>query len=122
MTQIMKDIVNWLKQWYYTEAEVDALLNGKSNTNHSHNIFNLDLTSPSGCLTLEEGVDSNSEGLGYADSMLVYNQQDSKIFYNTDGGADYEPSNELATLGDIPAFTVSFGLDTVNEQLYVEVV
>ena len=28
MAQVMKDIVNWLKQWYYTEAEVDTLVGG----------------------------------------------------------------------------------------------
>ena len=28
MATIVKDIVNWLKQWYYTEAEVDTLVGG----------------------------------------------------------------------------------------------
>lgn len=32
MTQIIKDIVTWLKQWFYTETEVDTLLNAKQNT------------------------------------------------------------------------------------------
>lgn len=29
MTQIKKDIVTWLKQWFYTETETDTLLNAK---------------------------------------------------------------------------------------------
>jgi hypothetical protein len=28
MAQVMKDIVTWLKQWFYTEAEVDTLVGG----------------------------------------------------------------------------------------------
>lgn len=28
MTSVMKDIVTWLKQWYYTEAEVDTITGG----------------------------------------------------------------------------------------------
>ena len=32
MTQVVKDLVTWLKQWYYTESEVDTLLNGKQAT------------------------------------------------------------------------------------------
>lgn len=32
MTQIKKDLVSWLKQWFYTESETDTLLNGKQNT------------------------------------------------------------------------------------------
>lgn len=29
MTQIIKDLVTWLKQWFYTESEVDTLLSSK---------------------------------------------------------------------------------------------
>lgn len=36
MTQVIKDIVTWLKQWFYTEAEIDNLLASKANDNHSH--------------------------------------------------------------------------------------
>lgn len=32
MTQIKKDIVTWLKQWFYTETETDTLLNNKQDT------------------------------------------------------------------------------------------
>lgn len=28
MAQVIKDIVNWLKQWFYTESEVDTLIGG----------------------------------------------------------------------------------------------
>lgn len=28
MATVVKDIVNWLKQWYYTESEVDTLVGG----------------------------------------------------------------------------------------------
>ena len=28
MATVMKDIVNWLKQWYYTESEVDTFIGG----------------------------------------------------------------------------------------------
>lgn len=36
MTQITKDIVSWLKQWFYTKNEVDTALNGKANSSHTH--------------------------------------------------------------------------------------
>ena len=26
MAQITKDVVQWLQQWFYTEAEVDAMI------------------------------------------------------------------------------------------------
>lgn len=29
MTQITKDLVSWLKQWFYEESEVDNLLSTK---------------------------------------------------------------------------------------------
>ena len=29
MTQITKDLVSWLKQWFYEESEVDTLLSTK---------------------------------------------------------------------------------------------
>lgn len=32
MTQVMKDVVTWLKQWFYTEAEVDSALATKVNS------------------------------------------------------------------------------------------
>lgn len=28
MAQVMKDVVTWLKQWFYTESEVDTITNG----------------------------------------------------------------------------------------------
>lgn len=36
MTIVIKDLVNWLKQWFYTESEVDTLLSNKSNSDHTH--------------------------------------------------------------------------------------
>lgn len=32
MVQITKDIVTWLQQWFYTEAEVDSALASKVNS------------------------------------------------------------------------------------------
>ena len=32
MSQTIKDVVTWLKQWFYTEDEIDTLLNAKQNT------------------------------------------------------------------------------------------
>ena len=32
MTKVIKDLVTWLKQWFYTESEVDTLLGGKQAT------------------------------------------------------------------------------------------
>lgn len=32
MATVMKDVVTWLKQWFYTEDEIDTLLNAKQNT------------------------------------------------------------------------------------------
>ena len=33
MAQVVKDVVTWLKQWFYTETEVDSLLGNKLNKN-----------------------------------------------------------------------------------------
>lgn len=42
MTSIMKDIVTWLKQWYYTEPEVDTLIGGlQSQINNKANASDL---------------------------------------------------------------------------------
>ena len=32
MSQVMKDVVTWLKQWFYTEDEIDTLLGNKQDT------------------------------------------------------------------------------------------
>lgn len=32
MSQTIKDVVTWLKQWFYTETEIDTLLNAKQDT------------------------------------------------------------------------------------------
>lgn len=32
MGQTIKDVVTWLKQWFYTKTEVDTALNGKVNS------------------------------------------------------------------------------------------
>lgn len=54
MTQVIKDVVTWLKQWFYTESEVDTLLGGKVSTaqgssNASKNV----VTDSGGNITLE---------------------------------------------------------------------
>ena len=54
MTQVVKDVVTWLKQWFYTETEVDTLLSAKVSTaqgssNASKNV----VTDSGGNITLE---------------------------------------------------------------------
>ncbi len=54
MTQVIKDVVTWLKQWFYTESEVDTLLGGKVSTaqgssNASKNV----VTDSGGNITVE---------------------------------------------------------------------
>ena len=49
MATIVKDIVTWLKQWYYTESEVDTLLGGKvSKEQGSENASKLVMTDTGG--------------------------------------------------------------------------
>ena len=36
MATVIKDLVNWLQQWFYTESEVDTLLSAKSDNSHTH--------------------------------------------------------------------------------------
>ena len=52
MTTVMKDIVNWLKQWYYTEDEIDTKLSNKANKNLGTANYNV-VTDSSGDITVE---------------------------------------------------------------------
>ncbi|WP_407454413.1 pyocin knob domain-containing protein [Methanobrevibacter sp.] len=36
MARTMKDLVTWLKQWFYDKTEIDTSLNTKSDTTHTH--------------------------------------------------------------------------------------
>ncbi len=52
MTTVMKDIVTWLKQWYYTEDEIDTKLGNKANKNLGTANYNV-VTDSSGDITVE---------------------------------------------------------------------
>lgn len=134
---------------YYTESEVDTALGGKqatlvSGTNiktinnqsllgsgnitiqgggSASNIFDLDPTSQYGDTVVEEGVDKDGTGLGYGNDILIYNSQESKFYYDKNGNADNDVGNELATMNDIPtpSLSVSTGVDTSNEVLYIDI-
>lgn len=36
MSTIINDVVEWLKNWFYTETEVDAIVNTLSPNSHTH--------------------------------------------------------------------------------------
>ena len=69
MTQVVKDVVTWLKQWFYTETEVDTLLGAKVSTaqgsgNASKNV----VTDSGGDIGLENKV-SCGTGLSFDSSI-----------------------------------------------------
>ena len=67
MTQVKKDVVTWLKQWFYDEDEVDTLLAGKQNTLVSGtSIKTINNTSllGSGNLTIQGGGGGSIIGTG----------------------------------------------------------
>lgn len=54
MAQVIKDIVTWLKQWFYTESEVDSLLSAKVSVNQgSSNASKNVVTDSGGAITFE---------------------------------------------------------------------
>ena len=57
MTQIIKDVVTWLKQWYYTEDEIDTFLASKANSSHAHQ-DNYYATTDSGSMKIRDPNDS----------------------------------------------------------------
>lgn len=88
-----------------SEKLVKQSLDGKANTNHNHNIFNLDQTSSTGSTALADSDDSNGQGFSLGDGMLIYNQDESGFYYDTDGSRDADSGNELAVKKDIPSLT-----------------
>lgn len=52
MTQVVKDVVTWLKQWFYTEDEIDTKLGNKANKNLTDANMNV-VTDSSGDITTE---------------------------------------------------------------------
>lgn len=87
---------------YPSEKLVKDSLDAKANANHNHNIFNLTQTTVDDINFLSEGTDINGSGFDIA-TKLYYNMSNDKLYYNKDGNADNNNSNELATLSDIPS-------------------
>lgn len=84
--------------------EIKTLLDGKSSSSHTHNIFELEQTTYSGENFLTEGTDT--DGYGYDISgKIYYNESQSKFFYDKNGFLDLDDGNELATMNDIPSLT-----------------
>lgn len=52
MATVMKDVVTWLQQWFYTESEIDTKLSNKANKNLTTANMNV-VTDSSGDITVE---------------------------------------------------------------------
>lgn len=52
MVTLMKDLVTWLQQWFYTEDEIDTKLSNKANKNLGNANYNV-VTDSSGDITVE---------------------------------------------------------------------
>ena len=97
---------------YPTEKLFKDSLDAKANNNHNHRIFDIDNTSHGGTNAIVEDCDYNNEGFGFADGLLIFNQQNYKLYYDKNSGADSDNGNELATLSNIPSqYDI---IDTVN--------
>lgn len=87
-------IITWLKSWFYDKTEMDTLLNGKSNTNHNHNIWNLNQNNSStGAYALEDWEDNDHMAVF---GNLIYSANDDALYYKD----PTDSNNEIATLGD----------------------
>lgn len=97
-----KQLVNWLKDWFYDKTEINAILNNKANLNHTHlkGDINFQTTSSPFNIHLYADnymVDRNNFEIPANDQMtldftdlLVYNYQDYVSFKITGtGGALY---------------------------------
>lgn len=85
-------------------------LDAKANSNHSHNLFDLNLQTSTGDDAIIESVDNNSQGVAYANYKLIYNSSDDIVYYDKSGGYDTDNGNELATMNDVP--TIADNLTT----------
>lgn len=95
MATVIKDVVTWLKQWFYTETEVNTLLNAKSNTNHNHDEIS------GGMLGVVLVSDNTGSYASAFNDKIIYDATDSeKIFYDHDGNGGVS-ANEIATIGTI---------------------
>ena len=56
MVKITTNVMNFLKNLFYTKNEVDTKLNGKSNTSHSHSDANVSVTTAN----YGEGINQNT--------------------------------------------------------------
>ncbi len=102
MTQIKKDIVTWLKQWFYTETETDTLLNAKQNTLVSGtNIKTINNNSllGSGNITIQGGsgsvIGTGSFSINNNGHLIVElpNAVDNPYYINNNGHLIYDTSN-----------------------------
>lgn len=80
-------------------TNLQSSLDGKAASTHSHNIFDLDPISQLGneAITQEAGPYGNF--IGYANSLLVHDNDNSALIYDKDGA--FNVGNELATMNDI---------------------
>ena len=85
-----------------SEKLVKNSLDGKSNSNHTHNLMDLDQGTIHGVTILADGRDVYGEGVGLFDDNLIYSNVENKIYYRDDGS---DPNQELAVKGDIPSLT-----------------
>ena len=69
--------------------------------NHSHNIFDLVLTSDNGDYSISQDSGWGADKLGYANGNIVYDDVNDKVFYDKNGEFDYDSGNEIATMNDL---------------------
>ena len=72
MAQVMKDIVTWLKQWFYTESEVDTITGGLQ-TQINNKEYNKDIKYISCPYVIKQYTNSKILVMEYIDGIRIDN-------------------------------------------------
>lgn len=98
MASVTKDVLTWLKNWFYTKSEITSLLADKSDVGHEH--------------STDEIVESTA--LGNLELTSGATQQEINIAINSkiSGGGGSTGNSSLTCLTDLD-------VDALNEELFV---
>lgn len=103
MAQIVKDIVTWLQQWFYTESEVDTMLSGKVNVAQGSGNGNKNVVTDSGGAVTLEAKPTIDTALSSSSTNAVQNKVINTALSNkadkTGGVAQVTDGNAHSNLG-----------------------
>ena len=92
MTQVIKDIITWLKQWFYDKDEIDSMISGGGSTVEEKSIT---VTSPTSGTNYFSGGTREITAIKWGKVVYVYVN-----FYNV--GAKAGSTSTDTTIGTLP--------------------